>query len=82
MPGKKDYISVGRKEHRQKRLILCNLKEAYEQFKAKHPGTKLGFSTFAMLRPKECVLACRSQRHTHSLCLRTAPEYKANVHRQ
>ena len=25
---------------------------------------------------------CRSQRHTHSLCLHTAPEHKANVHRQ
>ena len=68
MPGKKDYISVGRKEHRQKRWILCNLKEAYEQFKAKHPGTKLGFSTFAMLRPKECVLAGASGTHTVCVC--------------
>ena len=68
MPGKKDYISVGRKEHRQKRLILCNLREAYEQFKAKHPGTKLGFSTFAMLRPKECVLAGASGTHTVCVC--------------
>ena len=69
MPGKKDYISVlGRKEHRQKRLILCNLKEAYEQFKAKHPGTKLGFSTFAMLRPRECVLAGASGTHTVCVC--------------
>ncbi|KAL5505266.1 hypothetical protein EMCRGX_G006670 [Ephydatia muelleri] len=68
MPGKKDYISVGRKEHRQNRLILCNLREAYEQFKAKHPGTKLSFSTFAMLRPKECVLAGASGTHTVCVC--------------
>ena len=68
MPGKKDYISVGRKEHRQKRLILCNLKEAYKQFKAKHPGTKLGFSTFVMLRPKECILAGASGTHTVCVC--------------
>ena len=28
MPGKKDYVSVGRKVHRQKQLILCNLKDS------------------------------------------------------
>ena len=36
MPGKKDFFSVlkdGRKEHAQKHLILCNLKEAYQKFK-------------------------------------------------
>ena len=36
MPGKKDFVSVrndnGEKEHRQKRLVLSNLKEAYKQF--------------------------------------------------
>ena len=68
MPGKKDYVSVGRKVHRQKQLILCNLKEAYEQFKAQHPGVKLGFSTFATLRPIECVLAGASGTHTVCVC--------------
>ena len=29
LPGKKDYVSVGRNQHMSKRLILCNLKELY-----------------------------------------------------
>eukprot|EP00731_Ephydatia_muelleri_P027659 Em0019g532a len=70
MPGKKDFLSVrkadGEKEHRQKRLVLCNLKEAYHQFKTEHPDVKVGFSKFAGLRPKECVLAGS---HWHSNCL-------------
>ena len=61
MPGKKNYISVrntdGEKVHQQKRLVLCNLKEAYHQFKVMHQGVTVGFSKFAQLRPKECVLA-------------------------
>jgi len=59
MPGMKDYVSVivdGKRQHIQKRLILCNLKEAYEQFKDKHPTHRVGFSQFAELRPRECVL--------------------------
>ena len=53
MPGIKDFLSVrnaeGEKEHNQKRLVLCNLKEAYHQFKQQHPGIKVGFSKFAEL---------------------------------
>ena len=71
MPGKKDYISVrnedGEKIHMQKRLVLCNLIEAYQQFKLMHPGVKVGFSKFAQLRPKECVLAGKTG--THSVCV-------------
>eukprot|EP00731_Ephydatia_muelleri_P007530 Em0003g1778a len=71
MPGKKDFLSVrkadGEKEHRQKRLVLCNLKEAYHQFKTEHPDVKVGFSKFAELRPKECVLAGATG--THSVCV-------------
>ena len=71
MPGKKDVVSimtaVGQREHRQKRLLLCNLKEAYSQFKIHHPAVKVGFSKFADLRPKECVLAGASG--THSVCV-------------
>ena len=41
----------------QKRLILCNLKELFEAFKEKHPDTKIGFSKFCSLRPKEeCMI--------------------------
>eukprot|EP00731_Ephydatia_muelleri_P017532 Em0010g630a len=68
MPGKKDFLSVrkadGEKEHRQKRLVLCNLKEAYHQFKTEHPDVKVGFSKFAELRPKECVLAGATGTHS------------------
>ena len=73
MPGKKDFLSVrnaeGEKEHKQKRLVLCNLKEAYHQFKQQHPDIKVGFSKFAELQPKECVLAGATG--THSVCVCT-----------
>ena len=67
MPGEKDFLSVrnaeGEKEHKQKRLVLCNLKEAYHQFEQQHPGIKVRFSKFAELRPKECVLAGATGTH-------------------
>ena len=72
MPGKKDYVSVksaNGRVHVQKRLILCNLKELYQQFKAKYPQQHIGFSKFAELRPKHCVLAGASG--THSVCICT-----------
>ena len=68
MPGKKDFLSVrnetGEKEHCQKRLVLCNLTEAYRQFKTLHPDIKV---KFAELRPKDCVLAGATG--THSVCV-------------
>ena len=67
MPGKKDFLSVvgadGKREHRQKRLVLCNLREEC------HPDKKIGFTKFSQLRPKECVLAGASG--THSVCVCT-----------
>lgn len=70
MPGK-DYISVRekseRKIHRQKRLILCNLKELYESFKKEMNNVQVCFSTFASLRSQHYVLAAASG--THSVCL-------------
>lgn len=73
MPGLKDYISVkksdGCREKKQKHLVLCNLKEAFQNFKSEHPTLKIGFSKFAELRPKECVLAGSSG--THSVCVCT-----------
>jgi hypothetical protein len=70
-PGKKDCVSVrnkdGKKEHVQKRLVLMNLKELHAQFKNAHPNMKVGFSKFAELRPKWCVLAGASG--THSVCV-------------
>ena len=72
MPGKKDCISVRGEEGRitmQKRLILSNLQELYRSFKDKHPEQKIGFSKFAELRPRHCVLAGASG--THSVCVCT-----------
>ena len=37
MPSKKDCVCIARNIHRQKRLILCNLKELFTAFKLKHP---------------------------------------------
>ena len=58
-PGKKDCVSVkledGRKEKVQKRLLLSNLKEIYQHFVTENPALKVGFSAFAVLRPKWCV---------------------------
>ena len=66
MPGKKDFVSIDRNIHKQKRLLLANLKELYSIFKSKHPLLELGFSKFCSLRPKWCVLPGSSG--THSVC--------------
>ena len=71
MPGKKDSVSMiinGKKDRVQKRLILCNLKEAYLKFKDES-NLKLGFSKFASLRPKNVYLPGGSR--THSVCVCT-----------
>ncbi|CAH0391660.1 unnamed protein product [Bemisia tabaci] len=71
MPGKKDFKSLiidGKRVHVQKRLILCNLKEAYAQFKGENPGIKVGFSKFSSLRPKNCVLPGSSGSHAVCVC--------------
>ena len=71
MPGKKDYVSVREGEgrvHAQKRLVLCNLRELYAAFKDQHPSDHIGFSKFASLRPKHCVLAGASGTHTVCVC--------------
>ena len=49
--------------------ILSNLKEVYYAFKDKYPNEKVGFSKFAELRPRHCVLAGASG--THSVCVCT-----------
>ena len=72
MPGKKDYVSVRQGEkrvHVQKRLVLCNLREVYQIFKEKFPTKIIGFSKFAELRPKHCILAGASG--THAVCVCT-----------
>ena len=66
MPGQKDYVSIGRNKHAQKRLLLCNLKELHTTFKTKFPEAQISFSKFCSLRPKWCIFS-RSIRNTFSL---------------
>lgn len=71
MPGIKDCVTVRNgilSEKVQKRLVLCNLKEAHVHFKEKHPETKVQFSKFAELRPKYCILAGGSGSHSVCVC--------------
>lgn len=76
--GKRECVYVdenGVKIAKQRRMILMNLSEAYASFKFKNIGRKIGFSTFASFRPKECVLAF-DKSGTHSVCVCT---YHRNV---
>ncbi|XP_044594854.1 uncharacterized protein LOC123272219 [Cotesia glomerata] len=72
MPGMKDFVSIrsddGNRIHVQKRLILSNLKELYQCFCEINPAERIGFSKFASLRPKHCVLAGASGTHTICVC--------------
>ena len=68
MPGKKDYVSVSRNTHKQKRLILSNLNELYANFKSKYVSISIGFSKFCELRPKWCVLVGSSATHSVYVC--------------
>ena len=50
-------------------MVLSNLRDVYNEFKKMFPNHKIGFSKFAELRPKHCVLARVSG--THSVCVCT-----------
>lgn len=71
-PGQKDKLMVrnkdGVKEQQQKRLVLSNLKELYEGYKSNTDNPRVGFSTFAAMRPKWCVLAGSSGTHCVCVC--------------
>ena len=69
LPGKKDFVSVKKGVHVQKRLLLCNLREFYQCYKIEYPDDEVGFSKFCALRPKYCVIAGSSG--THSVCVCT-----------
>ena len=52
--GNKEFVSVkidGVKQHKQKRLPLCNLKKLHIEF-LKCTHLQIGFSKFCQLRPK------------------------------
>ena len=68
MPGKKDFASISRRTHMQKRLILSNLKELYAKVKNTYPDIKIGFSTFCLHRLKWCITVGASGTHTVCVC--------------
>nr|XP_047135902.1 uncharacterized protein LOC124813204 [Hydra vulgaris] len=68
MPGKKDYISIKKNVHMQKRLLLCHLKELFVAFKTKNPEIEIEFSRFCTLRPKWCITVGASGTHTVYVC--------------
>jgi len=73
MPGCKDYVSVmenGVKVQKQKRMILSNLKHLHEEYMQEYGKTHPeGFSKFAALRPKHCVLDGAAGTHTFCVCV-------------
>lgn len=70
--GKRDYVifkNVDGKVFIQRRLVLCNLQEAYAIFKDEYPTTIIGFTMFASNRPKHCILEGTSGTHTVCVCI-------------
>jgi hypothetical protein len=72
-PGKADYKTVvenGIRVQKQKRMVLCNLREAHRKYSEDNinaPENKVGFSKFCSLRPEECILA--GPKGTYSVCV-------------
>lgn len=72
MPGMKNVVSVKSEDGRclmQKRLLLLDLRGLFLAFKENNPDLQVGFSKFAQLRPRQCILAGSSG--THSVCVCT-----------
>ena len=49
MPGAKEYVSIGYEQHKQKRLLLCNLTELYATFQEKFHNSKVDFQNLVLL---------------------------------
>ena len=69
LPGKKDYVSVkladGKREHRQKRLLLFKIGEVHELFK-EESNVQIGKSKFAELWPSQVI---PSSPIDHEVCI-------------
>ena len=46
MPDRKDFVTIKKNVHKQKRFLLCNLHELYVLFKEQNPVLKIGFLSF------------------------------------
>lgn len=72
-PGKKGFVSVKDETgriHKQKRLLLTNIKEMHIEFK-KRTHLKIGLSKFCELRPRWCIMVDR-----FCMCLSDASEFE------
>lgn len=72
-PGMKDTISVkesnGKRDNKQKRLLLRTIEDLYNEFiPTCDPEEKISLSSFMRLRPKECVFATDSAAHNVCVC--------------
>ena len=59
-PGKKDFVTVrqdNKKEHLQKRHLLCSLQETFAIFVKDNPTVKISLSKFASLQPMNVKLS-------------------------
>ena len=75
MGGTKNCLSIrteNGKVPKAKILLLCNLRELYLLFKKEHTDKLVGFSRFASLRPKWCIIGGGSG--THNVCVCTIHE--------
>jgi len=72
-PGKKECLNVrdagGQVIAMQKRLVLGNLREIFALYQKDLSNPNIGFSAFANLRPRYCVLA--GSGGTHCVCVCT-----------
>lgn len=69
--GKREYKTYNEnmeKVTKQRRLVLMNLREAYELFCRENKDIKIGFTKFTLCRPPHCILALESY-GTHSSCV-------------
>ena len=69
MPGAKDFVSICRNLHMQKRLLLCDVNEMYVKFKEEHPNVKICHSHFAALCPKWCINVDNTGSHPVCICV-------------
>ena len=66
--GSVTFREKGSKVKVEKRLLPCNIKDIYIEFKSKFPDVKNRFSTLCQLKPKWCVTVGRSGSHSVCVC--------------
>jgi hypothetical protein len=68
----RDSVSVfvdGKKERKQKRFMLLSIRDTFLDFKDKNPTIKIGFNSFASLRPEWCISIATALQHNVCSCM-------------